>query len=158
MLIFTSHNLNDCFESRGTRSWWNVFEGVQKTRSTFFIGSKNTRLRLVSLTPIKHSCLFFKHYIINKRLLRFVFHMQHGPLWDLLRSRCIDLQIPVTGQMPKTTIRLHIDASWSGTMGYFKTLLFSYTIIILKLFTINKRTRFKIAFCTMRSDECLLCF
>ena len=47
MLIFTSHNLNHCFESRGTRSFWNVFEAVQKTRSTCFIGSKTTRLRLI---------------------------------------------------------------------------------------------------------------
>ena len=66
----------------------------------------------------------------------------------------VDLQIPDTNQMPETTIRLHINASWSGTMGYFKTLLFSYTIIILKLFTINKRTRFKIAFCRRRSIIC----
>ena len=63
MLIFTSHNLNHCFESRGTRSLWNVFEAVQKTRSTCFIVSENTRLRLVLLNQIKHCCSFFKHYI-----------------------------------------------------------------------------------------------
>ena len=56
--------------------------------------------------------------------------------------------------MPVTTIRLQIDASWSGTMGYFKTLLFSYIIIILKLSIINKPTRFKIAFCTRWSTIC----
>ena len=60
MLIFTSHNLNHCFQSRGTRSLWNVFEAVQNTRSTCFIGFKNTRLRLVFLNPIKHCCSCFK--------------------------------------------------------------------------------------------------
>ena len=72
MLIFTSHNLNHCFQSRGTRSLWNVFEVVQNTRSTCFIGFKNTRLRLVFLNPIKHCCSCFKQYIntnktFNKR-------------------------------------------------------------------------------------------
>ena len=46
----------------------NVFEAVQKTRSTCFIGSKTTRLRLVVLNPIKHSCSFFKHYIKYRHL------------------------------------------------------------------------------------------
>ena len=36
----------------------NVFEAVQKIRSTCFSGSKTTRLRLVVLNPIKHSCSF----------------------------------------------------------------------------------------------------
>ena len=49
--------------SLDTRFSKNVFEAVQKTRSTCFIGSKTTRLRLVVLNPIKHSCSFFKHYI-----------------------------------------------------------------------------------------------
>ena len=35
----------------------------KKTRSTCFIRSKTTRLRLVVLNPIKHSCSFFEHYI-----------------------------------------------------------------------------------------------
>ena len=46
-----------------TRFSRNVFEAVQKTRSTCFFGSKTTRLRLVVLNPIKHSCSFFKHYL-----------------------------------------------------------------------------------------------
>ena len=49
-------------KSIGTRFLRNVFEAVQKTRSMCFIGSKTTRLRLVVLNPIKHSCSFFKHY------------------------------------------------------------------------------------------------
>ena len=36
------------------------FEAVQNTRSTCFIGFKNTRLRLVFLNPIKHCCSCFK--------------------------------------------------------------------------------------------------
>ena len=63
MLISSSHNLNLCSDSQDTRLLWNVFEAVQKTRSTCFIGSKTTRLRLVVLNPIKHSCSFFEHYI-----------------------------------------------------------------------------------------------
>ena len=50
MLIFTSHNLNHCFESRGTLSLWNVFEAVQRTRSTCFIGSKNTAACFLNVT------------------------------------------------------------------------------------------------------------
>ena len=46
-----------------TRFFRNVFEAVQKTRSTCFIGSETTRLRLVVLNLIKHSCSFFKHYL-----------------------------------------------------------------------------------------------
>ena len=46
-----------------TRFFKNVFEAVQRTRSTCFNGSKATRLRLVVLNPIKHSWSFFKHYI-----------------------------------------------------------------------------------------------
>ena len=51
----------------------NVFEAVQKTRSTCFIGSKTSRLLLVVLNPIKHSCSFFKHYVkVLKNSFRFV--------------------------------------------------------------------------------------
>ena len=52
-------------KSIGTRFFRNVFEAVQKTRSTCSIGSKTTRLRLVVLNPIKNSCSFFKHYCIH---------------------------------------------------------------------------------------------
>ena len=62
MLISSPHNLNLRSDSRGTRILLNVFEAVQRTRSTCFIGSKNT-IRLVFLNPIKHCCSFFKHYI-----------------------------------------------------------------------------------------------
>ena len=60
------------------------FWSHSKTRSTCFIGSKTTRLRLVVLNPIKHSCSFFKHYIIftaclwdnfNDSLLNFVIYI-----------------------------------------------------------------------------------
>ena len=40
----------------------NVFEAVQKIRSTCFIGSKTTRRSRVVLNQIKHSCSFLKHY------------------------------------------------------------------------------------------------
>ena len=46
-----------------TRFSRNVFEAVQKTRGTCFIGSKTTQMRLVVLNPIKNSCSFFKHYL-----------------------------------------------------------------------------------------------
>ena len=48
-----------------TRFSRNVFEAVQKTRSTCFIGSKTTRLRLVVLNTIKYSCSFPKHYLCH---------------------------------------------------------------------------------------------
>ena len=67
MLISSPHNLNLCSDSQDTRFLWNVFEAVQKTRSTCFIGFKNTRLRLVFLNPIKHCCSCFKQYFIHLR-------------------------------------------------------------------------------------------
>ena len=63
MLISSPHNLNLCSDSQDTRFLWNVFEAVQKTRSTRFIGSKATQLHLVVLNPIKHSFSLFNHYI-----------------------------------------------------------------------------------------------
>ena len=48
-----------------TRFSRNVFEAVQTTRSTCFIGSKTTRRSRVVL----NSCSFFKHY-----LMTFEFH------------------------------------------------------------------------------------
>ena len=50
--------------SLDTRSSRNVFEAVQKTRSTCVIGSETARLRLVVLNPIKHCCSCLKQYII----------------------------------------------------------------------------------------------
>ena len=43
----------------GTRFSRNVFEAVQKTRSTCFIGSKTTRLRLMEFQPDKTLLLVF---------------------------------------------------------------------------------------------------
>ena len=45
--------------SLDTRFSPNVFEAVQKTRSTCFIGSKTTRLRLMVLNPDKTLLLVF---------------------------------------------------------------------------------------------------
>ena len=47
----------------------NVFEAIQKTCSMCFIGLKTTRLGLVVLNPIKHSCSFFKRYVIFKGVI-----------------------------------------------------------------------------------------
>ena len=45
-----------------TRFFGHVFEAVQKT-ARVLSAPKITRLRLVVLNTIKHSCSFFKHYI-----------------------------------------------------------------------------------------------
>ena len=50
MLISNVHKSIIVMNSLDTRFSRNVFEAVQKTRSTCFIGSKTTRLRLVVLT------------------------------------------------------------------------------------------------------------
>ena len=50
MLIFTSPNLNHCFESRGTLSLWNVFEAVQKTRTLLLVFSAVTNFRADTFT------------------------------------------------------------------------------------------------------------
>ena len=63
MQISNIHESIIVVKSIDTRFFRNVFEAVQKTRSTCFIGSKTTQLRLVVLNLIKHSCSFFKHYI-----------------------------------------------------------------------------------------------
>ena len=63
MLISNVHKSTIVMNSLNTRFSKNVFEAVQKTRSMCFIGSKTTRLCLVVLNRIKHSCLFFKHYM-----------------------------------------------------------------------------------------------
>ena len=53
MQIYNIHESIIVMKSIDTRFLKNVFEAVQKTRSTCFIGSKTTR----------HSCSFFKHYM-----------------------------------------------------------------------------------------------
>ena len=63
MLISNVHKSIIVMNSLDTRFSKNVFEAVQKTRSTCFIGSKTTRLCLMVLNLIKHSCSFFKHYL-----------------------------------------------------------------------------------------------
>ena len=75
MLISNVHKSIIVMNSLDTRFSKNVFEAVQKTRSMCFIGSKTTRLRLVVLNPIKHSCSFFKHYVTsfcNKLIVTYV--------------------------------------------------------------------------------------
>ena len=57
MLISNVHKSIIVMNSLDARFSKNVFEAVQKTRSTCFIGSKTTRLRLVVLNSIKHSCM-----------------------------------------------------------------------------------------------------
>ena len=52
MQISNIHESIIVMKSIDTRFFRNVFEPVQKTRSTCFIGSKTTRLRLVVLNPI----------------------------------------------------------------------------------------------------------
>ena len=63
MQIYNIHESIIVMKSIATRFFRNVVEAVQKTRSTCFIRSKTTRLRLVVLNAIKHSCSFFRHYI-----------------------------------------------------------------------------------------------
>ena len=58
MLIYNVHKSIIVMNSLDARFSKNVFEAVQKTRSTCFIGSKH---------PLKHSCSFFKHNLIIKR-------------------------------------------------------------------------------------------
>ena len=74
MLISNVHKSIIVMNSLDTRFSKNVFEAVQKTRSTCFIASKTTRLRLVVLNPIKHSCSFFKHY---KNCIKLDFYLPH---------------------------------------------------------------------------------
>ena len=64
MLISNVHKSIIVMNSLDARFSKHVFEAVQKTRCTCFIGSKTIRLRLVVLKPIKHSCSFFKHYVM----------------------------------------------------------------------------------------------
>ena len=121
MLIFTSHNLNHCFESRGTRSLWNVFEAVQKTRSTCFIGSKNTRLRLVFLNPIKHSCSFFKHYIMVVPLT----HSANSKQVDILfvhlldhhRVKALHHNVEVQSKTLNALVKVKVAIEWASEPG-----------------------------------------
>ena len=52
-----------------------MFEAVHNTRSTCFIGFKNTRLRLVFLKPIKHCCSCFKQYFIKRTIIIIIIMM-----------------------------------------------------------------------------------
>ena len=53
--VFKSIIVMDSIDTRFSR---NVFEAIQKTRSTCFIGSKTTQPRLVVLNPINTSARF----------------------------------------------------------------------------------------------------
>ena len=64
MLISNVYKSIIVMNSIDTRFSRNVLEAVQKTRSACFIGSKATRLRLVVLNPLKHSCSFLSHYLM----------------------------------------------------------------------------------------------
>ena len=64
MLISNVHKSIIVMNSLDARFSEPVFEAVQKTHSTCFIGSKTTQLHLVVLNPIKHSCLFLKHHVM----------------------------------------------------------------------------------------------
>ena len=59
MQISNIHESIIVMKSIDTRFFRNIFEAVQKTRSTCFIGSKTTRLRLVVSNPVKYCCQFF---------------------------------------------------------------------------------------------------
>ena len=78
MLISNVHKSIIVMNSLDTRFSKNVFEAVEKTRSTCFLGSKTTRLRLVVLNPIKHSCSFFKHCLKTHEIISLT--LQKGQL------------------------------------------------------------------------------
>ena len=59
MLISNVHKSTIVMNSLDTRFSRNVFEAVKITRSTRFIGSKTTRLRVVVLNPDKTLLLVF---------------------------------------------------------------------------------------------------
>ena len=60
MLIFTSHIWTIVLSPEG-HALGGMF--LKPFKKRVLSGLKNTRLRLVFLNPIKHSCSFFKHYI-----------------------------------------------------------------------------------------------
>ena len=59
MLIYNAHKSIIVMNSLNKRFSRNVFEAVQKTRSTCFLGFKTTQLRLVVLNPHKTLLLVF---------------------------------------------------------------------------------------------------
>ena len=61
----------------------NVFEAVQKTRSTCFIGSKTIRLPLVVLSPIKR---YFNHKPHAKLSHGCIFHLDKVEALEYLRG------------------------------------------------------------------------
>ena len=86
MQISNIHESMIVMKSIDTRFFRNVFEAVQNTRSTCFIGSKTTRRSRVVLDPIKHSCSFFKHYLIL--LATYIDRTLGSPLgWPLLSQK-----------------------------------------------------------------------
>ena len=81
MLIFSPHNSNLCLESQETRFLWNIFEAVQETRSTCFIGIKTLGYASCFYTPIKHCCSFFKHYFLIAFYNFKLYIGRHARLW-----------------------------------------------------------------------------
>ena len=73
MLIVSPHNLNLCLDSQETRFVWNIFEAVQKTRSSFFIGIKT-----LGYAPIKKLLLVF--FLTLPETFRF--HQVIFALWE----------------------------------------------------------------------------
>ena len=74
MQIYNIHESIIVMKSIDTRFFRNVVEAVQKTRSTCFIRSKTTRLRLVVLNTIKHSCYILLKALAIKLINIFVSH------------------------------------------------------------------------------------
>ena len=102
MLIFSPHNWNLCLESQETRFLWNIFEAVQKTRRTCFIGIKTLGYASCFYTPIKHCCSFFKHY--SKQL----FPVEQAWQWPLQKSKTISL----------TVVRFHSWKLWPRSISF----------------------------------------
>ena len=81
MQISNIHESIINMKSIATRFFRNVFEAVQNTRSTCFIGSKTTALRLV---------------VLNLMTLRKIQHLIRDPFsYSQLMSHLITTQIPV---------------------------------------------------------------
>ena len=59
---FQHSQKHNCHEIYWHTLFPECFWSRSKNSQHVFIGSKTTRLRLVPLNPIKHSCSFFKHY------------------------------------------------------------------------------------------------
>ena len=105
MLIFTFYNLNHCFESRGTRSLWNVFEGVLKTRSTCFIaGYASCFLNPNANKADTFSKLMFIRWI-HAHMIVFHWIRKLSTIFLLVRDLCLG---PVVQKLINVNPRLKI--------------------------------------------------